>query len=192
MKKLKIKKLRRFLYSKNKFIFYEVHLNNLKRDWKPSGEIYFEHYKSADARLLENIIKRTDVPAGFTIEEVDQRITDGHRFYVAKKNGGIIGYVWYAVNEYYSQFFNGTIYLKPDEVFALNAYVQKEFRGLGVLNCLRAYAYDELKKSGYERVMTYINSANRAAERMHTKFGSVPIGVLYYIIILTSLNILFI
>ena len=68
------------------------------------------------------------------------------------------------------------VYLQPNEVCAANAYVRPEFRGLNILNYARACIYKELKKMGYDRVITFVSSKNKSAMRMHHKFGSVPIA----------------
>ncbi|GAF87800.1 unnamed protein product, partial [marine sediment metagenome] len=115
-----------FIYLKTTFFFYDFYLRNLNRDWKNSHEIFFERYNNANAHLLKQTIEETDGPRRFTMNDVNQRIKDGHLFYVAKRYGKIIGYIWYVTNEFRIPFFNGTIYLKPDEICAINAYIQKE------------------------------------------------------------------
>ena len=81
--------------------------------------------------------------------------------------------------------FDATIYLRSNEVCAANAYIQTNFRGMNILNCMRAYVYDELKKNKYKRVLTFVVDWNKAAIRMHQKWGSVEIGVAKRINLLT-------
>jgi hypothetical protein len=180
------KRLKFLFFSKITFLFYEYNLNDLMPSCHNSHDIFFERYSTANANLLKMAIDKADGPQRFSMKDVDQRINQGHYLYVAKKYNKIIGYVWYVINEFRIPFFSGTIYLKADEICALNAFIQKEFRGLGILNSMRRYVYNELKKKyGYSRVITFIDSDNHSAKRMHTKFESIPIGIIEVYNILT-------
>ena len=50
---------------------------------------------------------------------------------------------------------------------------------------MRAYVYDELKKNGYTRVLTFVVDWNNSAIRVHEKWGSAPIGIVRLFNILT-------
>ena len=184
--KCNLKRIKFLLFSTITFLFYEYNLKDSMQCCQNSRDIFFERYKTANTNRLKMALDKNEGPQRFSMEDVDQRIKLGHFLYVAKKQNKIIGYVWYIINEFPIPFFSGTIYLKADEICAINAYIQKEFRGLGILNCMRAYVYNELKKKyGYKRVITFIDSDNHSAKRMHTKFGSIPIGTIEVYNILT-------
>lgn len=185
MEQLTFKILRSCIIGTFNFIVYEFQLADLNRGWDNPYQVYFEPYKNKDAHLLKEVIEKMDIDRQFTLNEVDQRNKDGHRFYVAKKNEKIIGYVWYLISKFKIQEFDATIYLKPNEVYSANAYIQPDFRGLGILNYMRAYVYDELKKNGYTRVLTFVVDWNKSAIRMHEKWGSAPIGIVRLCNILT-------
>jgi hypothetical protein len=150
-------------------------------------QIYIERYKSADASALASVIEDLDVP--YMIEEmknVDQKTNEGHLLFLVKKEDQIIGFVWYFVNKYIIEGNKEvTVHLKPNEVCAVNAYITPEYRGLNILNYARECIYSELQKMGVSRVLTFVNSENKSAIRMHKKFGSVSIGFVKYFNILT-------
>jgi len=189
MGQLTFKHLRTSIFLTYKFIFYEYPLANLNRGWENPYQIYSELYRNEDAHLLEEFLEGMDIDERFTypltMEEVDQRVKDGHIFYVAKKSGKIIGYCWYLVNKVKIPEFDATLYLNSDDVCSANEYIQPEFRGKGIRNYMRAYEYNEVKQKGYKRSVTYVSENNKASLRMHQKWGSIQIGVVKRINILT-------
>ncbi len=160
-------------------------LKNLNRGWENPYQVYSELYRNEDAQLLSKVIDTMDIDRQFTMEEVDQRIKNGHLFYVTKKSEEIIGYTWYFVNRVQIKEFYATQYLEPDEVCSVNSYIKPDFRGKGIKNYMRAFEYDELGKMGYKRVSSFVFEHNKASIRTHQKWGSVQIGVIKCINILT-------
>lgn len=185
MEQLTFKNLRSSLFGTFNFIFYDIPMGNLNRGWENPHQVYTERYQQEDALLLKEVIENMGIDLQFTMEEVDQRIKDGHIFYVAKKDRKIIGYCWYLVRKVEIQEFYATLYLKPDEVCPANSYIVPNFRGKNIRNYMRAYELDELKKNGYKRSLGYVYENNIAAMRMHQKYGSAQIGVVKLINILT-------
>ena len=185
MEPLTFKNLRSSIFGTFNFIFFEFPLTNLNRGWENPYQVYSERYRNEDAHLLEEVINNMDIDRQFTMEEVDQRLKDGHIFYVAKKSGEIIGYCWYLVNKVNIQEFYATQYLKLDEVCSVNSYIRPEFRGKGIKNYMRAFEYNELEKKGYKRVSSFVFENNKASMRTHQKWGSVQIGIVKLINILT-------
>lgn len=177
MEQLTFKTLREAIFGSFKLIFYEFPLDKSNHGWENPHQVYSERYRHEDAYLLEEVIENMDIDAQFTMKEVDERIKDGHIFYVAKQNGKIIGYCWYLINIVKIPEFDITLHMKPDEVCSVNSYIQPEHRGKGIRNYMRAYEYNELIKKGYRCSLTFVNENNKASLRMHQKWGSVKIGV---------------
>lgn len=179
-------RIKPFLFSKTEFIFHEFYLKNLSKGWENPYLVTFERYNEKDHKELEKVLKDIGTEDRFfDIEEVRSRLDEGHRFYVAKKTDDIIGFFWIAINSFTSPYFHGTIFLEKDEALTCNAVIKKEFRGKGILNMLKAYAFSDLKKNGYKRVVGFYVSKNRASKRMNEKFGSIIIGKVYFYIIMT-------
>ena len=189
MKQLAFKNLRSYIFSTLNLAFFEFPLENSNRGWENPNHVYSERYRNEDSHLLEELLNAIDIDdrytMRFTMEEVDQRIKDGHIFYVAKKREEIIGYCWYLVSKVKIPIFNATLYLNQDEVCSFNSYIQPKDRGKGIRNYMRAYEYNELNKLGYNRAVAYVDEINKAALRMHQKWGSIQIGTIKRIRILT-------
>ncbi|NNG00360.1 MAG: GNAT family N-acetyltransferase [Desulfobacteraceae bacterium] len=174
-------RLKPYLFSRGEYIFHDFLLKDHKRGWENPHGITFERFKSADYKCLENTLSDIDHwERLFTVEEVRARIDDGHRFYVAKKNDDIIGYFWLAVNSIGISFFNGTIHLKPGEALSFNALIKKEYRGKGIFNRLKAFAFNDLIQNGFHRVVGFYWHKNQASIRMNERFGSRIIGKVKY------------
>ena len=185
MDQLKFANLRSVFLGSFNFIFYDISMRNLNAGWENPHQVSTERYQKEDAHLLEEVIASTGIQRQFTMEEVDQRIKDGHIFYIAKKDRRIIGYCWYLLRKVEIPEFYATLYLKPDEVCPANSYIVPDFRGKGIRNCMRAYELDEIKKIGYKRSIGYVYESNLSAMRMHQKYGSFQIGVVKLINVLT-------
>lgn len=180
-----LKKIRSHLFMKDTVLFHEFYLKNLTHSWIDPHGVIFERYKAKDSRLLETTIEELHVTRLFTMEEVDERIRQGHLLYVAKKDGNIIGFYWVARGRLHIPFFEGTLDLKPDEFYSFNVYLDGKYRGLGINNRLKAYIFNDLRKQGYKRAIGSYYAYNKANHRANVKFGSVPLGYLTYANILT-------
>jgi GNAT superfamily N-acetyltransferase len=170
------------------FPVYVFPLTNIKHGWENPYQVYPELYRNEDARLLENFLEGMDIEKftyALTMEEVDQRIEDGHIFYVAKKCGDIIGYCWYLAGKVRIPDLDATLYLNPDEICTANEYIRPDYRGKGIRNYMRAYECNELLQKGYKRSVLYMEEGNNASLRMHQKWGSVQIGAVKRFNILT-------
>lgn len=176
MEQLSFKILKEAIFGSFKLIFYEFPLESSNGGWENPHQVYSEPYRPEDVNMLKNVIENMDIDQQFTMKDVNERIKNGHMFYVAKQNEKIIGYCWYLINIVKIPEFDITLYLKPDEVCSVNSYIQPEHRGKGIRNYMRAYEYNELIKKGYTRSLTFVNDNNKASLRMHQKWGSVQIG----------------
>jgi hypothetical protein len=179
-------KIKPFFYSQGKYVFWEYYLKDHNRDWKNPFGIYFERFNENDYEILEKTFKEMDAKERlFDLDETKRRIQNNHKFYVAKKNNDIIGSFWVIINHFRISFFNGTIYLKDNEGLSLNANIMKAYRGNGIYNRIKAYAFDDLKKAGYERMIGFYWHRNKAAIRMNERFGSQIIGEVKHYNLLT-------
>ena len=176
---LNLKNLRRYLFSKNRLIFCEFFLDKIKGWEKPNG-IVFERFNTGEMELLDRTLQEMDFKSDFTLDDAIARFQKGYFFYVAKRQSRIIGYCWWAVKNHHIQYFHGSIKLRPNEIYCLNNYIDKAFRGLGLLNMLKAYAFCDLKNYGYTRDIVGYFSWNKAAKRANEKLGYSFIGSVTY------------
>ncbi len=175
-----IKSLKEYTFSYNKMIFHEFLFKNLKVGCKNSDNIRFEQFDLDDIDVLSDEIDRMDFISEFTIPDTLERLKKGYFLFVAKRDRRIIGFLWLATGSYLIPYFDSTVYLEPNEVYSINGYVNKSFRGKNILNMIKAYAYDNLKKRGYYRAIGSYYTWNKASHRMNIKFGSVPLGYLIF------------
>ena len=91
MEKLGFRILKEAIFSTFKLIFFEFLLIQTNRDWENPYNVHSERFKNEDAPKLEEVIKNMDINPQFSMNEVEERIRDGHLFYVAKKIDNIIG-----------------------------------------------------------------------------------------------------
>jgi GNAT superfamily N-acetyltransferase len=173
-------KLKPFLFYRGKYLFWEYDLENLHRGWENPHGVTFSRFGEKDYPPLENALRRIEPrELFFNLQDVRERLRAGHVLYLAKKNDDIIGFFWSARNFIDVPFFHGTFYLNEKECLSLNAVVVKEWRGKGIFNRLKAYAYHDSKNQGYRRVIGFCWHRNQAAIRMNQRFGNQLFGAVH-------------
>lgn len=170
-------RIKPYLYSREVYVFHDFLLGNLDRGWDNPHGIVFEKFNETDFDKLEKTLNDVESRLRlFSLEDVKIRLCQGHMLYVAKSGEDIIGYLWIARNSFSFSFFNGTFYLNENEALTFNALIKKEYRGKGIFNRLKAFAFNDLKTMGYERVVGFYWYGNSASVRMNERFGSRIIG----------------
>ena len=179
-------RLKPFIFSKGKYVFWEYYLKDLQRGWENPHGVTFERFNEADLQSLEKTLQKMNAKElFFDLDDVKKRLEDGHRFYVAKKDGDIIGFFWIATRFIRVPFFDATIYLNDKECLSLNALIMYDYRGRGIFNRLKAYAFHDLKNEGFQRVIGFYWHRNRASIRMNERFGTHLIGEVKHITLLS-------
>jgi GNAT superfamily N-acetyltransferase len=176
-----ITKLRLSFFSKFDYLFHEYLLENLHWPYQDFTEATFHEYAITDYIELQRALRDSDTDQFFLIEQVNQRVQDGHHLYIAKSNAEVIGFFWVMVGTFGIDFLHSSFALRPDEALSLNGYIHKAYRGKRIMSALKAFAFDRLRRKGYKRVIGFYNLTNEASARMNRRFGSRPIGVLTYI-----------
>lgn len=172
-----MKKIKHLIFNKGKYVFWEYYLKDLNRGWQNPYGYSFDRFHEKDYKVLDKTFKKMeDKEKFFDLHETQKRLQNNHLLYVAKNKEDIIGFVWVVKNYFDVTFFNGTIYLNDDEGLLLNANIMKEYRGKGIYNRLKAYAFDDLKKEGLKRTIGFYWHRNIPAIRMNERFGCQIIG----------------
>ncbi|MBN1550656.1 GNAT family N-acetyltransferase [bacterium] len=169
------KSIKTDLLSMNRLIFCEFSLSKAT-DWKKPDGIVFERFNPMDMEMLDETLQQMEFESDFTLDDVILRIRKRYFCYVVKREDRIIGYCWWAVGDHHIEYFDGNIELRSDELFCINNYMHRAFRGLGLLNMLKTYAFSELKNCGYNRDIICYYQWNKAATRMNRKMGYSYIG----------------
>ncbi|HID90276.1 MAG TPA: hypothetical protein EYP52_11310 [Anaerolineae bacterium] len=102
----------------------------------------------------------------FLTEEVIRlRLRNGHRFYVARRDGRIVHSQVVAVGKAYSGYLEIAFPLAPDEVYCYEAYTVPEHRGKRLSPAGRAFIAREMERMGYGRALAFIAPKNYPAVR---------------------------
>lgn len=179
MKELVMKYFFQLLFSYNKMVFLRCELKNISNNFESDSGITFEHVSDVDRGYVDAIIK-IGYPARITEGEIRERLKRGDHLYFARYEGQPISYQWVALNKYYIPYLDGEIYLDKNEIYGYGSAVQESFRGKGIFNQLRKFAYGELQKQGYEYGITSYMSWNESVERANKKFGYQEFGEVIY------------
>lgn len=175
-----LKYYRQFLFSKKCIVFHQYDFEDLQFIEEDSSGIYFSHFSDEDVNALSIAIEKMEFPAEFDLNETFERLKRGYKFYLAKSDNRIIGYVWVTIDNYLIPYCNAAITLGKTHCYTINGYVNNKYRGIGLFNRLKAYAFQDLKKNGYKKAIGSYFSWNKASEKMNQKFGSKIIGKIEY------------
>lgn len=77
------------------------------------------------------------------------------------------------------------MHLSKEDIVDYNNYIVEKYRGKGILSCLKAYAFHDLKQKGYKRDFCYVKTSNKSALKANKHFGFRAIGQIRIKIILT-------
>ena len=172
---MKLKRKMKYVFSKHREVFIEFLLGEDK-SWENQHGVIFEEFHPRDLPLLEDALKQRDFVSSFTIDEAIKQLQGRFLLFVAKQQNRIVGYDWYALDRHYIEFLDAALKLSPKEVYGTFSYFHRDFRGMGLLNGLHAYANFDLKRKGFTRVLGAYSPLNPSAERAFQKFGYRVIG----------------
>jgi len=116
----------------------------------------------------------------FSRDEVSERLRRGHRCYLARRDGDIVGCYWVAFDSVYSPDLRCTFVLSEGCFADYNLFARPDCRGEGITQILRGKAFTELRQEGYETCYDYLSSRNTPIIKCNKKSGAVTVGRIYY------------
>jgi L-amino acid N-acyltransferase YncA len=108
--------------------------------------------------------------------DIERRISNGDRCFVAKSSNCIVHVDWVAFGKCYSYLLDREYELATDECYGYSAYTLLEFRGMGIQPATTYRRNKLLRDWGYRRVFAFIEKQNKAALRMPEKLSYEKIG----------------
>jgi GNAT superfamily N-acetyltransferase len=138
-----------------------------------------------DRRLAVSDLTESDLPAlaEFSRSRCDRRaegrfaarLEDGDRGFVARADGEVAGYYWWADRDHPHLEHLG-IRLADREVYGFDFFLAEEHRGEGrAVECLHGIE-TRLRDRGYDRVWGYVRSDNRPARWLYSSRGYDSVG----------------
>lgn len=109
--------------------------------------------------------------------DIEQRIHNGHRCFVAKHGGQIVFVSWAAFGKCYSYALDREYKLADTEAYGYSAYTLPEFRGNGLHAAATCYKLRSVAESGCKRYLFFVEPRNSAAKRMPEKLGLEKVGI---------------
>jgi hypothetical protein len=116
----------------------------------------------------------------FSPEEVENRLKAGHRCFLARQNGEILGFTWFAINQVSSADLLCMFIIKNHCIVRYNSFIRPDARGKDLLPRLTATGFKEMNSEGYTICLTYNRSSNKSVIRSIRKFHAYPIGKIIY------------
>ncbi|HUQ19628.1 MAG TPA: class I SAM-dependent methyltransferase [Gemmatimonadaceae bacterium] len=175
-----------------------VRTNGIKGLWfKTLGEIGYRRAVVRERRLDQPFMAPTArIPLEFSmldaagIDEYNafrqgrdphaarRQIEAGHRCFLARSSGRIVGACWSANQRAWSMYLSRDIPLAPDEVYTYDAFIAADLRGKGILPALTAEMHRVHRSLGMRREIGVTVPENRAA--MNSNIGYHSAGIMGY------------
>jgi RimJ/RimL family protein N-acetyltransferase len=113
--------------------------------------------------------------------DIEWRVKNGDRCFVAKQNGQITFVAWAAFGKCYSYLLDREFRLADREAYGYGAYTLPRFRGNGLHPAATCHRLQFLREQGCERYVAFVEPGNHAAMRMPEKLGLEKVGVTGFI-----------
>lgn len=108
--------------------------------------------------------------------EVQRRLADGQRCFVARHRGRVVHACWAALHQATIDYLESEIELAPDEVYIYEAFTAPRFRGQNISPARAVAMVRTFRRLGYRRLVAVIVPENQAALRPPEKSGYRAIG----------------
>lgn len=112
--------------------------------------------------------------------DVERRVSNGDRCFVAKYDNKVIYAMWVAFGKCYSFLLSREYPLATDECYMYSAYTLPEFRGKGLHPSVNTQLFILLNKWGITRITFFIEPNNLSAMRLPEKLGYSRSGITGY------------
>lgn len=116
----------------------------------------------------------------FSAEDVESRIKQGHRCYLAHKGEELVGFAWFGVNSIYSPDLFCTFKFLDNCVFGYNYFIRPDCRGKNLLPGITQIGFRDFSVKGYKKCYTYNMANNESVMRSIKKFKGYVIGKITY------------
>jgi len=116
----------------------------------------------------------------FSAEDIEKRLIEGHRCFLAHKHQKLVGFMWIAVESVYSTDLLCIFDFPKNCIVSYNNFIRPDCRGENVLPGIRRFAFEEFSKSGYEKCYDYTLISNKSVIKSNQKFNACPIGKITY------------
>ena len=120
------------------------------------------------------LVFRPDTP----LTSVTERLTLGHRCYLARHEGRIVAACWTATRSVWSEYLGCEIGLGAGDAYLFDRFTLPAFRGLRIGNAVRMRQLRNLQQAGYRRTISAIMLENKPALRDIAKGGAKPFAVI--------------
>lgn len=116
----------------------------------------------------------------FTKENVEKRLRERHRCYIARQGNNVVGFIWFGLDKVYSPDLCAVFRVGSDSAVSYNGYVKASFRGRGILPLLRRTAFRDFYGEGFRHCYGYSRTGNEAVKRSARKHGVMKGGKIFY------------
>jgi len=176
----KVKWYLSLLFSKRSFFINVFNRLNLAPKVSIDKYILFSRLKEQSiAELLEfhdtYCIKWNHM---FSAEDVENRLRQGHRCYLAHIHKQLVGFIWIAVNSVYSPDLFCTFEFESHCSVYYNGYVRSDYRGKNILPSIMWTAFQELSSEGYKKYFSYNGVNNNSIIKTNKKFDASVVGTI--------------
>lgn len=189
---MNIKKITRWylalIFSVQKILIKKCELKKHTQNFRVNSNISLKEF---DLTRLDELIYFhdnfcTEWNFLFTKDEVKQRISQGHKCYIAITDANaIIGCYWIGGKPLYSPDLRAKVMVPKDSLIEFNGFIAKNYRGLNILPRLRNMAFNDFFDKGYKWVYGYSLSTNIAIANSSKKHNFKCVGKVYLGFILT-------
>lgn len=105
-----------------------------------------------------------------------KRLEKGDLCFIAEKDGDIVHYTWFALNEAYVDELERKIQVSHDYAYLYDAYTVPEYRGMGLTFKGVQIYFDYLHERGIKKTLYVISPNNLPSLRVARKVGSRVMG----------------
>lgn len=142
------------------------------------SELEVQHIEDQHLPALGEFCKPYNLYNKSPIEEFEEYRRNGGNGLIAKVDGRILGFQWWADNTIGTDFEDTNLRcmrsdakLNDDEVYAFDIFLDPRYRGCGYGGEFQRRLFVELKKQGYNRVIAWVLEENTRARRSYRRMG---------------------
>jgi len=158
-----------------------LHLQTVPLDFDNFNEYSVQFLKENELNIIADIPEKS-----FKKEILINRIKNGSKCLILKKDDKVIGYTWFNLNICDLPFFK--IQLKENEAYLFDAYVLMEFRGKRIAPFLRYRCYKELQKLNRTVLYSFSEYLNKQSINFKKKLNARFLILILYVNLFNKLR----
>lgn len=177
-----LSKIRRHMFSLTTMVLYERSIRDVASLCIGSaGGLLFRELAPRDRAAFERVLTRQEIQETtfqpvFGMKDVDERLRKGERCFVCEDGDRIAGYIWFSTVDKHIREIDATLRLKDGEVYAYNAYVDREYRGGNITPSILVAASRVFAREGFRRFLLVTMNWNENTHRTLRKADFVRAG----------------